>query len=260
MLKYVINDNIKEIAGGSMKKIVTVCLLTFILTGCHKVVMLEQQAESVVHNDQPTKQKKIDKKQSENTQHKIVANKVKHIKAEISKEVAVKSSNIKPVTSKREYVNTVKEYSKAMDQVINTMPLNAQEKEIEQQLKTVKHIVVKYESKTRAAKDMPQIKVIDSEVKKANEKYIESLGKIASAIKVSDPALMEAGYTDFSKGHTHLNRAYYQVQSMEEAPEQSTPTISESTEAPSLEIVVYKAGSSEEVPVKEPANNTTNSK
>ncbi|WP_414042192.1 hypothetical protein [Macrococcus animalis] len=251
-----------------MKNIIALCILTLVLTGCYKAETKvaqkptkEQQNPRVEYNSPTVEMKFVqnNQKKDKNINEKIAKQNIKQLNREISHEIALQSPKVKPISNKYEFVDTVKDYSKEMDQVIDTMTLYENKKEIDQQLKKVKTIVVKYEAKAQSANIIPQIKNIDLEVKKANEKYIQSLGKIASAIQIEDEALKEDGYTDFSEGHNHLNKAYYQVQSIEETelveasvePAIKAETYTTTNEAPSLEIVMYKANGTEGIPIEE---------
>lgn len=265
MLKYVSTDKLKDIFGGCMKRIIALCTITLILTDCHEEEAARTSTEKASStNQQTTPTVEMEFIQSNpkeiKPQHKQIADEnIQQLKKEISIEVASKIPKVKPITSKYEYVDTVREYSKEMDRVINTMTVYDNKKDVEQQLTKVKNIVVKYEVKVQTAKELPQIKKVDAEVKKANDKYIQSFGKIASAITTKDIALKEDGYTDFSKGNTYFNRAYYGVQSiednvqMEAMVEPDTTNQSPTSESSSLEIVVYTANGSEALPMSDSA-------
>lgn len=265
MLKYVSTDKHKDIFGGCMKKVIALCTITLLLTGCHEEEVAHtstQKQSSTNHQATPTVEMEFiqsDPKEIK-PQHKQIADEnIQRLKKEISIEVASKIPKVKPITSKYEYVDTVREYSKEMDRVINTMTVYDNKKDVEQQLKKVKNIVVKYEAKVQTAKALPQIKKVDAEVKKANDKYIQSFGKIASAITTKDTALKEDGYTDFSKGNTYFNRAYYGAQSIEDNVQMEVMSQPETTneasksESSSLEIIVYTANGSEALPVNDSA-------
>ncbi len=263
MLKYVSTDKLKDIFGGCMKKIIALCTITLLLAGCHEEEVAHtstQKQSSTNHQANPTVEMEFihsDPKKIK-PQHKQIADEnIQQLKNEISIEVASKIPKVKPITSQYEYVDTVREYSKEMDRVISTMTVYDNKKDVEQQLNKVKYIVVKYEAKVQTAKELPQIKKVDAEVKKANDKYIQSFGKIASAITTKDTALKEDGYTDFSKGNTYFNRAYYGVQSIEDNVQKEAMFEPDATNEPptsessSLEIVVYTANGSEALPLSD---------
>ncbi|MCE4957774.1 hypothetical protein [Macrococcoides caseolyticum] len=241
-----------------MKKIVVLCTLTLILTGCHDKRDTQSRKNEHVQVDVNEKKNSTKESLKQNKQpirqKNIVDKNIHQIKQEISKEVTQHASTVPPVATKSEYIDTVKDYSKDMDKVINSMTLYEDKQDIEQQLEKLKQIVVTYESKVQSA-EIPQIKRVDRELKKANEKYIESVSKISYAIESNDDTLKKDGYTEFSEGHTYLNRAYYNMQTIDDhihdvTIEQNMQQNEPSIESVSLEIVVYKAGNSEEIPVE----------
>lgn len=265
MLKYVSTDNLKDIVGGYMKRSIVLCILTLMLTGCHDnetktAQTVKHQPESTHHTDKPATEKQpilkdsIKPKQND-SQH------ISRIKKEISTEVAARLPDVQPVASKHEYINTVKEYSREMDQLIDSMTVYNQPKDVEQQINKIKNIVVNYETKVQSVKSHPEIKPIDTEVSKANDQYIKSFSKITSALASQDEALKKDGYHEFSKGHTYLDRANFQVQAIEnvttETNVQSTSEVP--TKEKPLEIVVYSADGTKEIPVEEQATTETKS-
>lgn len=235
-----------------MKKIVCITIL-LLLTGCHKNNERENKIDEIRDNKHyveksPTIEMKYDKIQSPKIDKKLVtgqgAKSVNHINREMASEVAKKSLQVTPISTEQEYIATVKNYSKDMNKVIETMTVTNRKNDVNKKLLKVKKIAVKYEAKVQDYHKQPTIKKVDHDIKLTNEKYIQSLDKIASGIEKNDVTLKENGYAEFTEGHQYLSRVHNEILSIEEGNNKTditTKDLVNTTEEPSVEIVLYKA-------------------
>lgn len=235
-----------------MKKIVCITIL-LLLTGCHKNNERENKIDEIRDNKHyvekaPTVEMKNDKLQSLKIDKKLeteqAAKSVNHINREMASEVAKKSLQVTPISTEQEYIATVKNYSKEMNKVIETMTVTNRKNDVNKKLLKVKKIAVKYEAKVQNYYKQPVIKKVDHDIKITNEKYIQSLDKIASGIENKDVTLQDDGYAEFTEGHQYLSRVHNEILSIEEGSNKTditTEDLESTTEEPSVEIVLYKA-------------------